>query len=122
MPTQALYLGDLVGSEEIVPLDAACHRCGEVLGPYLAARADGDGPVTLGPARGTMGAHAVHPEPGQWKTTGPRTQRGLRWEFFEGRTYMRKHCTCGANEKYRDGGMDDHPVTRRPDGTVVIAL
>jgi hypothetical protein len=115
-------LADLDGVE----VEAVCARCGESLGRYWAGQHDPGDPVSLVGVRGGMSKFmSIHPVPGVKKLLGRRTQRGLRVETWGEAEYVRKYCTCPANEKrciYPGRGLDDMPVTIRPDGTIVLAF
>jgi len=134
---QASELAGLAGLRDLCPIcqlvlgreiEVVCHRCGDSLGRYHASVAE-EGPpyVTLQSIGGLMSTtrstRSIHPDPrSEKRDNGPRSQRGLRAETWDRTTYLRKHCTCGSNEKRRADQLGAQPVTVRSDGSVVMAF
>lgn len=121
MISQALSLGQLAGISD-VEVQAFCSDCGQPLGSYFAGKPfpTGEG-ITLaekesGPFSRTATPAAVQ----RPLVRGPRTQPGLYLESYGDQQYIRKRCTCPANEKRRVAQLGELPITIRADGVVVL--
>lgn len=129
MSVKALCLGDLARSRDWDNVQAFCSRCGAPLGRYSAGLRfpERDIVVISEPGATTRVLDARRMPRGSIDrgigVRGPRTQPGLYEERFGGQTYLRKRCSCRANDKRRLEDLGDLPVTiRTDDGAIVLVF
>jgi hypothetical protein len=122
MSRQALFLADVAGKLDI-DIEAFCEHCGAPLGPYTAGLRFPERDFVIiaerGATRRVLDTKAINRPMGQ---RGLRTQPGLYEESFGGRRYLRKRCSCPANEKRRLEELGDLPLTIRDSGAFVVVF